>query len=153
MASSDVWADYQVISWVDPEAFLFMGADPSWTPAREEKLEGCEDAAPQRCHLCGGSKGEYLKDAWGNLLYSPTTKLPAIGLAPQIERGSHAVCARCMRYGRPWEIERRKDRLVRHQSPQASSPPKPEPPKVAEKVIPGRGTITVPEEFSHLLGD
>lgn len=75
------------IGIVDRNAFLFMGADPCWTPRREFKRTHDEDIADCDCVLCGGV---------GNLILTVDGNL---ALHLDIPEGSHRVCARCMRYG------------------------------------------------------
>lgn len=96
---------------IDGDAFLYMGSDPCWTPAREWRRPGDPDGAIGCCSLCGGS--------------APDGEIP---------KGSHRVCARCMRYGR----ER-----AGTKSPQVS---------LEGSGYVSRGGVSVPEKYSHLLG-
>lgn len=64
---------FEHADYIDYSAFLFMGADPSWTPSRENRR--ALDDAPGGCALCGGEGGK-------------------------IGDGDRVVCARCQRYGR-----------------------------------------------------
>lgn len=73
-SAKSAWSDYVPPDRVDPDAFLFCGADPCWTPAREYKLPDDPDAAAGLCDLCGGD-----------------ADLMVIG------EDSHRICARCMR--------------------------------------------------------
>lgn len=90
------WSDHVETDSIDHDAFLFMGADPEWTPAREEKLADAPDKPAGRCRLCGGDRGFPLLDAVGN---------PVVGydgspiVISEVPPGSHRVCARCMRSG------------------------------------------------------
>jgi hypothetical protein len=87
--SPDLFSDPQP-SFVDREAFLFMGADPAWTPAREygnPRLDP-DHRHGEPCILCHGDGAHiHLPDG--------TTAI----LEGEIGIGSHRVCARCMRYG------------------------------------------------------
>lgn len=156
---ANVWTDFCPPTWIDPEAFLYMGADPAWTPAKEEKQQGCADAAPSRCCLCGGADGEYLHDEWGNLLYDPVSKFPAVKLAPQIKPGSAGVCGRCMRYGRQRKLQAKSAGMAASAPvPAPSQPPSKggavaaeKSSRAAEKPVVGHGTITLPERFASCL--
>lgn len=66
MPSVSAWADSvppgHIGAELDPPSFLFMGADPSWTPARERYVDRPVPGSPRghtnipaRCPLCGGS--------------------------------------------------------------------------------------------------
>lgn len=87
--SSDLWADPPPTP-KDPDAFLFMGADPAWTPAREygnPKVDP-DHARGEPCILCHGDGAEVVLPSG----------LIAI-LEGEVPEGSHRVCGRCMKYG------------------------------------------------------
>ncbi len=157
--SKGSWAQLKPADWVDPDAFLFLGADPAWTPEKEDGRA----VAPRTglCPLCGG-KGHHGRDAGGGPAYLP-------GAIPD---GSHGVCGRCHRYGL--------DRILDRSRPLASRPgrddagshepdgrpgggkldlsslvvsvkPVAEPGFVTKVVT--AGTVTVPERFAYLLDE
>jgi hypothetical protein len=86
------WANFRPPEWVDGEAFLFCGADPAWTPAKEQRLATDPDGAPGKCRLCGGE---------GRVEIDGEEYLVRIA----IERGDPNVCGRCGRYGRQHLID------------------------------------------------
>lgn len=74
------WEHFKKPEWIDHEAFLFMGADPSWTPAKEASRSN------PACDHCGGQ---------GKVIESTGQFLPGA-----IDDDSPAVCPKCGRYGR-----------------------------------------------------
>lgn len=128
-ARSD-WSDEVAPDRIDRDAFLYMGADPCWTPATEFKSAGGPDPAAGDCMLCGGD----------GVVISLTDGTSS--LHRDIPAGSRRVCARCMRYGR--------ERLAGSDA-SAPSPDDPEVPVSAEPGYVTRGGVTVPERFARLL--
>jgi hypothetical protein len=127
-SAASIWSDHAPPDRVDPDAFLFMGADPCWSPAREIKLPDDADAAGGLCAECGGDDD-----------------------ADVIPDGSHRVCARCGRYGR----DRRPHSLPALATPARIVDCRPDPDlPVACPDQPGyvtRNGVTVPERFARLL--
>lgn len=169
--SRGVWAHFKPPEWVDPEAFLFCGPDPSWTPAKESV--NTAPPPPGECPHCK-SRGMYAHDADGHLIRDDAGE--PIFLRGAIEDGSHAVCPRCRRYG----LDRLLDRAPisamlrpRDESEvivddddgprKATAPgkldlsalvlavaPPAEPGFVTRSVA--AGSVSVPEKYAHLLG-
>jgi hypothetical protein len=89
------WDDRMPVTRSDPDAFLFMGADPAWTPTREFKLADAPDAAAGQCSECGGDAGLPLLDS-DNLPILDHNGKPIVSdrgsrrLAPRL-RSVHAV--------------------------------------------------------------
>ncbi len=96
-----VWAGYKPPEWIDPDAFLYMGADPSWTPAKE----GIHSATPLlgECSHCKG-RGTFAHDDDGSLVRDESGA--PIFLLGAIEDGSHAVCPKCRRYGQERRVDK-----------------------------------------------
>jgi hypothetical protein len=88
-----------------------------WTPDRENKAVAHADAPAGSCALCGGDDD-----------------------AEVIPRGSHRVCARCMRSGRDRHSAAAKGLKDADNLPVASEPG-----------YVTRNGVTVPERFSRLL--
>ena len=120
------WRDELPAGFIDREAFLYMGADPCWTPAREFKSVGGVDRAPGDCFLCGGVGSLVLNDDG------------SLSLHRDIPDGSRRVCARCMRYGR--------ERLKVPELPDD-----PDVPVLAEPGYVSRDGITIPERYARLM--
>jgi hypothetical protein len=99
------WSDVMPPDRVDPDAFLFMGADPCWTPDRESKLPGHFDAPEGLCLLCGGDDYVPVDDA-GNPYVDPRGHVVVVAVESAIEPGSHRVCGRCMKSGKPGDGSR-----------------------------------------------
>jgi hypothetical protein len=91
------WDDRMPVTRSDPDAFLFMGADPAWTPTREFKLADAPDAAAGQCSECGGDAGLPLLDADDLPILDHNGK-PIV--LTEVPVGSHRVCGRCMRSGK-----------------------------------------------------
>lgn len=87
------WDERLPASPVDPDAFLYMGADPCWTPDREYRTPA---EAEGECLLCGGV-GTILADDAGDPILAPDGSLV---VRREIEPGSRRICARCFRSGR-----------------------------------------------------
>lgn len=129
------WSDMPPVAPIDPDAFLYMGADPAWTPDREYRSPMDADGSPGLCSECGGDphvlidpEGRIVLDLSGRPVLSPTA----------VPVGSKRVCARCMRYGR-------------EKAPPASVPSSV---PVACEDDPGyvrRGSVVVPERFARML--
>jgi hypothetical protein len=92
--SKTVWANFRPPEWVDTEAFLFCGADPSWTPEKEFRQATAPDNLPGKCSLCGGE---------GRIEIDGVEYLMAVA----IEDGDATVCGRCKRYGRQHLIDKK----------------------------------------------
>jgi hypothetical protein len=108
------WDSFRPPEWVDREAFLFCGADPAWTPAKEQRLASAPDAVPGKCSLCGGDGKVELGDL-------ATRTMFVVYLEVAIEPGDPTVCGRCGRYGR--------QHLIDGRPAPASQAPRPEAPK------------------------
>lgn len=123
--------DYVAPSWVDPDAFLFMGADPAWTPAREygnPKVDP-DHKLGEPCILCHGDGAEIV-------LPDETVAI----LVGEIEPGTHRVCGRCMKYG------------LDHRLAAAEVAANPDQPVGADR--PGyvvKGNVEVPEKYARQL--
>jgi hypothetical protein len=50
------WANFRPPEWVDGEAFLFCGADPAWTPAKEQRLAAAADDKTARSKNDAGGR-------------------------------------------------------------------------------------------------
>ena len=98
--SKTAWDSFKPPEWVDDEAFLFLGADPAWTPAKEQRREIDPDGAPGQCSLCGGSGKLELGDLATRTMFT-------VYLEVAIEQGDPNVCGRCGRYGRQHLIDKR----------------------------------------------
>jgi hypothetical protein len=174
--SRETWAAFKPPSWVDPDAFLFCGADPSWTPEKEGIA--CAPPPPGECPHCR-SRGCYAHDADGNLLRDEWGE--PVFLRGAIEDGSHAVCPKCRRYGLDRLLDRTPLGVMMRERPQADDGdgagdddddgkrvdaitgrldlsdlaravvPVVEPGTVVKAVA--AGTITVPERYAYLLDD
>ena len=90
------WVDSVPPSEVDLDLIPFFGADPSWTPAKEEKLADAPDKAVGQCLLCGGDSGFPLLGSDGLPVFDHDG-CPIVAF--EVLPGSHRICLRCMRSG------------------------------------------------------
>lgn len=125
-SAKSAWSDEVPATRIDRDAFLYMGSDPAWTPAREYRRPRDEDAADGDCILCGGV---------GALVIGPGDVLL---IHRDVPDGSHRVCARCMRYGRE-----------RHEGP--GLPDDPDMPTPVGTGYVSRRGVTIPEKFARLM--
>lgn len=93
---SRLWDNRLPVDWVDPQAILFCGADPAWSPEKENRTPEAPDNEEGLCLLCGGV-GEFdeSKAEAGQLVFKPG----------RILHGQRLVCARCMRYGLDYRLK------------------------------------------------
>lgn len=129
------WGDWIPPSDVEPGLVPFFGADPCWTPAREEKLADSPDRSPGACYNCGGDRGFPLLDADGLPVFSADGSQIVVS---EIPPGSRRICMRCLRSG----------------SDQHSMGARPDGIEVMPVAEPGyvsRGGVSVPERYSRLL--
>lgn len=166
------WEHFKPPRWVDPDAFLFCGPDPSWTPEKEGIAIAppppgeCPHCRSRGCHAVDAA-GALVRDEWGEPVF----------LRGAIEDGSPAVCPRCRRYGREYRLDRTPlSVLIRERANVAPDEDGDDEPRgravdpagkldlgdlvraVVPVVEPGTvvktvaaGTITVPERYAHLL--
>ncbi|WP_422932061.1 hypothetical protein [Singulisphaera sp. PoT] len=138
------WDSFETASPIDRDAFLFMGADPAWTPDREFKAADADDAAEGECSLCGGD-GAVLTDEGGDPATDAEGRVILVSCIPD---GSRRVCARCGRYGRD-----RVPRSMGYSQPTISEPPDDGNPVACED-DPGyveRDGVKVPEKYARLM--
>lgn len=122
-----VWSDHVPVADIDPDLIPFFGADPAWTPAKEEKLADAPDKAAGQCINCGGDEGfPFVVDGGRTIVVSA------------VPPGSNRVCMRCQRTG----------------DDQHSLGARSGRPEVMTVVEPGyvfRDGVSVPEKFAGLL--
>lgn len=146
-AASSLWSDSRPVEYIDRDAVLYMGADPCWTPDREQQQTG-EDA--DHCPLCLGVGHFDDEAAEAGILHFVQSR---------VRVGSHLVCARCMRYGLDHRIEGHETKRGRPY-PVPCLPPSATSPEDAESeddetildAGPGyvkRGRVTIPNKFAH----